>query len=70
MTEYHGHYDDDGYRACVTSDDENTLIEFATCLNTNGVGHARDPSEDAIWTQWIPEKAKAALLKLTWSVSL
>jgi hypothetical protein len=70
MTEYHDHYDDEGYRAFLTSRDEAVLAEFVAWLDGNGIAHARDPGEDTIWTVWIPNKAKAALLKLTWSGSL
>ncbi|WP_379921709.1 hypothetical protein [Erythrobacter sp. R86502] len=76
MIEYVDCLDDEGYRACLTSDQEETLIEFGNWLDQQGIAWTHDATaaseveEFTIWTEWIADKGKAALLKLTFGGAL
>jgi len=75
---YTDHYDDSGYRVSVFDDDLATLHTFAAWLDQHGIKYDyegsgdfddaknADAGVDSIMTEWITDKGKAALLKLTW----
>jgi hypothetical protein len=58
-------------RPISASDDMEVLVEFAAWLETQGIPYQHDAAafedgEFTVWTDWITDKGKAALLKLTW----
>jgi hypothetical protein len=63
-------HDDEGYRACLTSDDGELLVEFAAWLDANGIKYTHDmvaaDGEFSVFTDWVTDRRKATLLKLTW----
>lgn len=75
---YTDHRDEDGYRACLFSDDLKELDAFAEWLKDRGIGCDYDgqinfdhegtvsTEIDSVMTEWITDPAVATLLKLTW----
>lgn len=61
-----------GYRGAFHSDEEETLIAFSGWLRTQGIAFRHNVAAIpetyvfTILTEWITDKSKAVLLKMTW----
>ena len=71
MRHYSDQTDDDGYRACLFSDEEETLIDFADWLEAHDIGFTHNViavpelTDFTIWTHLITDASKVVLIKLT-----
>lgn len=68
MTNYRDIDDeDDGYRACIDTDDLKLAARFTDWCDENGVSFSRDDDEGSvlIMTEWVKVKDVAVRMKLT-----